>query len=244
MGTDLNPVPPAQIGTMRPLPLTKKQQYAARLVAEGELSQVKICERVGIGRRTLNHWLQDPEYGAFQKRLAEYRQRYAALVMNTGLARKERRVKHLTDLYGRLHTVIRERAKDPAMEKVPGGKTGVVTRTVKALEVTESVPEVTLNAKGKLIRTMVQRTVKKLIPEYKTDVATVAELRAIQEQIAVEVGDREPEQPGQEVALTAIAITVKYEKPHLTEAAPQAFIEAPRIQIKRQPPEPENGDLA
>lgn len=231
MGTDLNTVPPSQ---NRIIPLTKRQERAARMVAEGYLTQREIAEKVGVARRTVAAWIGEPEYGPFQKRLAEYRQRFAAVVMASGLARREKRVQHLTDLHQRLRRVIKERAKDPTMQNVPGGKTGVLVRTIKALEVTEDGTD----ARGRRIK----RSVKKLVPEYETDTATTAELRRIQEQIAVEVGDREPEQEVGGQALAAIAISIKYEQPHAPEVPTEKFIDIPRIEIKHDGHEPaDNG---
>ena len=233
MGTELITSGLAQFGTIKQFPLNKKQEYAARLVGEGDLTQVQICEKVGCGRRTLNHWLQDPEFEAFQNRVRVYRTRYASVVMNSGLARREKRVQHLTDLHQRLRTVIKERAKDPTMQAVPGGRTGVLVRKIKSIEVDETTPD------GK------KRTVKKIVPEYETDVATTAEIRKIQDQIAIECGDREPDEVGTQ-PMTAIAISIKYDQPAPRQepavvVQPEAFIDLPRIEIKHDGPKNGNG---
>jgi predicted DNA-binding protein (UPF0251 family) len=229
MGTDLTPAPLPQ--NVPQIELSRKQIKAARLLAEGELTQTVIAQQLGLNRRTLLRWMQEPEYSAFQAKLSEFRQRYAAVVMSSGLARRERRVQHLTDLHQRLRAVIKERAKDPTMQGVPGGKTGVLVRKIKSLEVDETYKDADGNTR--------KRTVKKVIPEYETDVGTTSELRRIQEQIAIEVGDREPEEGAASQPMTAIAISIKYDQP-----APkaEAFIELPRIEIKHDGHEPKNGD--
>ena len=219
--------------------LSHRQEKAARLLAEGNLIQSKIADEINVTRRTLSRWITDPSFAAFQTRLVEYRQRYAQQVLSSGLARREKRVQKLSNLHRRLEAVINERAADPTMANVPGGKTGVVVRTLKSLEVHEDVRDANGQVVGK-------RLVKKVIPEYRTDTATTAELRHLQEQIAVECGDRFEEQSGPQT-LTAIAITVHYEQPQQVIKEPSIDVEAeavdiagPTITIERAAPR--NGD--
>jgi hypothetical protein len=65
--------------------------------------------------------------------------------------------------------VISERSDSPDLANVPGGKTGLVMKTLKGLGSGDNF---------------------KVVEEYEVDCATVREIRALQEQVAEEVGQR------------------------------------------------------
>lgn len=81
--------------------------------------------------------------------------------------RARRRLGVLNDLHNKLLQVIDERAKSEDMVAVPGGKTGIVTKTLKGI------------GKGEDF---------KMVEEYRVDTASVAEIRDIQKQAAEELG--------------------------------------------------------
>jgi len=58
---------------------------------------------------------------------------YADSVLKHGLARKTRRLAVLNDLHDKMLQVITERAADPDLAEVPGGKSGLVTKTLKGI---------------------------------------------------------------------------------------------------------------
>ena len=109
---------------------SRKSRLAAELVAEDELTDAEIAERVGIGPRTLYRWKRDPVFVAeVEKRVEEF----GRVVRSRGIARLERRIKALNDRWERMNRIIEERAEDPAMANVPGGKTGLLVRRVKGV---------------------------------------------------------------------------------------------------------------
>jgi hypothetical protein len=83
--------------------------------------------------------------------------------LKRGIARKDYRINCLANVHSKLLTVIEERAADPSMADVPGGKTGLMVKTFKV--------------SGETVMT-----------EYAVDTGTIKELRGIQEQVAKELG--------------------------------------------------------
>lgn len=109
---------------------TKKWEKAAQLIAQDHLSDEKIAVEVGISRRTLARWKVDRKFVA---RVEQITTAYADSVLRHGLARKTRRLAVLNDLHEKMLQVITERASDPELAEVPGGKTGLVTKTLKGI---------------------------------------------------------------------------------------------------------------
>ena len=92
---------------------------------------------------------------------------YSERALRGGLARREKRVAVLNDMHDRMLSVIDERAEDVAMQAVPGGKSGLITKQLKGI------------GKGEDFQ---------VVEVYEMDTALVRELRATQEQIAKELG--------------------------------------------------------
>jgi hypothetical protein len=107
------------------LELTKVHETAAALIAEGELEHVQICKQIGVCTRTLRRWKQEPEFLA---RVDAILEAYRAEIRCRSIAVVERRVEALIKRWERLNQIIADRAADPAMEHVPGGKTGLLVR--------------------------------------------------------------------------------------------------------------------
>ena len=149
------------------------KESAALMLAEGELSHEEISKRCNITRRTLANWRLRPE---FAQRVTEIEKELAERALQGGIAKRERRLSVLNDLHDKLLRVIEERSRDAGMDAIPGGSTGLVTRT-----------ELKIIGKGDNA---------KPIEVFEVDTATVKEIRAIQEQVAKELGQWEPEESG------------------------------------------------
>jgi hypothetical protein len=108
---------------------TERHENAAKLVAEGELSNVAICARVGISSSTLNVWKKRPEFAA---RVDELVEAFRIAVRRRGIAILERRVDALHDRWARMQRIIEERAQSAEMIGVPGGTTGLVMKVTRA----------------------------------------------------------------------------------------------------------------
>src|SRR4051812_46590346 len=108
----------------------KRREKAALLVAEDRFPDRKIAEMVGITERQLDRWKHEV---LFQSRVHSITRAYSERALKCGLARKENRLRALSDMHDRLLTIIEERAVDPDLAEVSGGKTGLVTRTLKGI---------------------------------------------------------------------------------------------------------------
>jgi hypothetical protein len=145
---------------------TKKREKAAHLIADDCLSDEKIAEQVEISRSTLARWKSEPRFIARVEAIATA---YAKRVLNRGIARKERRVAVLNELHEKMLLVISERAESADLATVPGGKTGLITKMLKGI------------GKGEDFQ---------VVEVYEVDTGTVKEIRALQDQVAEELGQR------------------------------------------------------
>lgn len=142
----------------------KRREQGALLLAEDRYPDRVIAEKLGISEQSLNKWKKEENFAA---RVAEITVAYADRALKFGLARRERRLQVLSDLHERVQTVIDERASDASMVSVPGGGTGLLVRNVKSV------------GKGEGCQ---------IVNEYTVDTSLLRELRAIEEQIAKELG--------------------------------------------------------
>lgn len=144
--------------------LTGKQIRVARHYAEGWLNKRQLCKKCKIARPTLNEWLLLPDFAAQVK---AFRDDYVKRVRTEGIASLENRIRLYNQMENKLRRVIHERAKDPTMSAIPGGKTGVLVRRLKSIGSGEN-------------QTMVE--------EYEVDTATLKELREMAMQASKELG--------------------------------------------------------
>jgi hypothetical protein len=141
-----------------------KSRMAAELVAEDELTDAEIAEKVGIGVRTLYRWKRAPAFVAEVDTLVED---FRRVVTRCAVARLDRRVAALNDLWNGLFEIIEARAADPAMADVPGGTTGLLVRRVKAVGRADD---------------------SQRIETYELDHRLLAQIRAVEKQAAQELG--------------------------------------------------------
>jgi hypothetical protein len=140
------------------------RERAAALLADGELTSEEVADKVGVNRWTLWSWRRHPEFAARVRQITE---RASEELERHAIARKLRRMAGYDRRWRALHQVIEERANDPALQGVPGGKTGLLVRAVKVIGSGESAREVV---------------------EYELDTALLKELRELEKQAAVEAG--------------------------------------------------------
>src|SRR5207245_3453817 len=89
--------------------------------------------------------------------------------LNRGLARKERHVAMLNESHQKMLQVIDERAASPDLANVPGGKTGIVTKTIKGIGNGDDF---------------------QIVEIYEVDTATIGKICDIQKLVAEELGQR------------------------------------------------------
>jgi len=100
-------------------------------------------------------------------RVAELREIISSQVVKLEIADRNHRVRALQDRWDKLQQVIAERASDPATAAGPGGKTGLLCRTLKSV------------GSGKDAQ---------LIDEWTVDTGLLREIRAHEQQAAQELG--------------------------------------------------------
>ena len=141
-----------------------KRERAAILLAEDRLSDRQIAEELGISRMSLARWKKNPRLAA---RVEELDAIMCEQALKHGIARRETGIAVQHEMQSKLLTVIAERAKDAELQGVPGGKTGLVCKTVKGI------------GKGDDFR---------VVEVFETDTPTVKALLALHEQAAKEMG--------------------------------------------------------
>lgn len=143
---------------------TKQSEEAAQLIATGELGHGAVASRIGIDERTLYRWRKHPDFAARVDGLvADFRE----AIRRRAIGWVESRVDRLNRDWLKLQRIIDERGADPDMASVPGGKTGLVLRKLKSIGSGE-------------------KTV--IVKEYEIDAAILKELRALEKQAAIELG--------------------------------------------------------
>ena len=144
---------------------TKKRELAARLLAEDELSNKQIAEACGVTVRSIQFWQQHPEFRAKQiEHVKEFREK----VLNRRYSLREKRIELREELIDSLLTIKNERAAQPAMANVPGGKSGLIQVTLKSMGVGDK---------------------NQIYMEHTADTGLAAEIRAGLREIAQEVGE-------------------------------------------------------
>jgi Helix-turn-helix of insertion element transposase len=142
---------------------TKPKERAALLLSEDRLTDEEIAADLGIRRRTLAYWKDDPEFAA---RVAEHVEAFRKAVRSRGIACLENRVDALSDRWKRMQRVITERAEELEGE-CAGGGTGLLVRQVKSV------------GSGPLARE---------VEEFAVDTGLLKELREHEKQAAQELG--------------------------------------------------------
>src|ERR1041385_8970565 len=110
--------------------MTQAKILAARLVAEDKLSNAQIGRKCGVTARCIEKWKRKPEFLA---EVASHKKAWKEQVLAEGLSDRAFRIKEAQADYDKLGQIIVERGKDPSMKGGPGGKTGLITRTLQSL---------------------------------------------------------------------------------------------------------------
>jgi hypothetical protein len=145
---------------------TRTTEKAAHMVAQDREPDREIAVACKVSERTLARWKTDKEFVA---RVEQIVSEYAERALRHGLARRDRRLGELTNMYQKLQQVAHERSIDPSIQQVPGGPTGFLVRRVASIGSGENF---------------------RAFSEYELDAALVRELRAILDQVSQECGQK------------------------------------------------------
>lgn len=142
----------------------KAKYEAAQLLADGEFTRQEIADKLGVQRSTIYLWLANTEFIA---KVQECRDELEEAVRSSWIAQKAQRVRRLSNRLQRMQQIVEERGADPAMQDVPGGKSGLLVHQVKAVGQGEDY---------------------QLIDLYALDAGLLREMRDHEKQAAVELG--------------------------------------------------------
>lgn len=144
-----------------------RKETFAHLVAQG-FSKTESARRAGYkaANNSGSRVAQLPHVAA---RIEELKQADGALVCTSGVRSSVARVTAMEQRWVGMRTIIAERAKDPDMQSVPGGRTGLLVKDYKSVGsgATAQIMEI-----------------------YRIDAPLLYELRAHEEAIAMELGQR------------------------------------------------------
>lgn len=143
------------------------EAFAQHIVAG--LSKTEAAKQAGYKPSAANNMgSRLAKYPTVAMRITELRDFHGKRALTAaGIRNPQSRVSALEDRWERMRRVISERAADPEMQDVPGGKTGLLCMTFKQL--------------GSGLTATVVR-------EYKVDTALLYELREHEQQAAEELG--------------------------------------------------------
>jgi hypothetical protein len=147
-----------------PFEWNAQREQVATLLAEGELTDDEIGDKVGISSRQITRWKTHPDFTA---KVATLSAELGDAMLKYAIARRVRRVKALDARQKKMLQVIDERSTDPKMADVPGGVTGLIVHDVKGV------------GKGEDFH---------LIDLYAVDIGLLRELREHEKQAAQELG--------------------------------------------------------
>jgi transposase-like protein len=162
---------------------------AAQLVAEGDLTDEMIAEKLGLDRRTLTRWRNDQE---FIQRIADVRCQSANALLEQGIRLRENRLANLQRRVDKMHQLVEARAAKMAeTQEIEGGETGLLVRDYKGKDANRAV--------------------------YHFDAALMRELREHEKQAATELGEwtekRDLTTKGQALDFASLAKLATDEKP-------------------------------
>jgi len=168
----------------KPFAWNVRRAQAALLLAQKRQTDEEIALEVGLKDRTqLWRWRQHPDFAA---RVAAHEAELLAALKAEGIANRQNRIDGYNDRYRRLEEVIADRAADPTMAAVPGGKTGLLAREVKFVVVYEAKrPE---GAEPAAPTALFPAKYKEPVEVYTVDTGTLKELRAVAQQAAQDLG--------------------------------------------------------
>jgi hypothetical protein len=143
---------------------TGNRSKAVQHAAEDILTDEQIAAAVGVTRQTIATWRKHPEFEARRRELVAEMQERAR---QEGLGRLDVRMARYARRAASLDLIVTERADDPDMQDVPGGKSGFLVRQFKSIGTGPNARQV---------------------EEYHFDAALSREMRELEKQAAQDAG--------------------------------------------------------
>lgn len=158
-------------------PWPRRSREAAAMFARGD-EWATIRLELGIGARTLERWHAVPE---FQAEIDRLKREIVEAVKAEGIANRQNRINAHNDLDRRFWQIVTERAADPLLADVPGGKTGLIVRQLKQVGAGRDA---------------------QMVEEYAVDTGLERAIRANMQQAAQELGQWDANDTGGNDGLT------------------------------------------
>lgn len=163
--------------------LSPKQRRAAELVALDLQTDEAIARELRITKRTLERWKRQPAFRAAVQGAAETLRR---AVQERGIAERQNRVDAYNEIWRRLHQVLAERASDPLVAGVPGGRTGLIVPSPMLVKVFDSTA---LNEDDEReLERLTSARESRIVYEYQIDTGLLKELREYAKLAAQDLG--------------------------------------------------------
>lgn len=144
------------------------REKAAALLASPDQTSETIGKAVGVTARQIDNWRAHPD---FRVRVAEHVAAQTAAIQVKGIAARENRVAAYNDRWERMQRLLAARAAGMGQDEIEGGDTGLLVRKVKTVQLLNGVS---------ITRTEAF--------EYELDAALLREMRELEKQAAMEVG--------------------------------------------------------
>lgn len=141
----------------------KARELAIPLVAADQLTDEQIAEKVGVSRQSLANWKKQD---TFSEAVEAERQRMVDALRAEGITNKQNRLDAYNRRWKLLHDVIGERAVE-MQDDAAGTGTGLLVRQVKSIGFGPN---------------------NHTVEEYAVDTGLLKELRELERQAAVEMG--------------------------------------------------------
>jgi transposase-like protein len=139
---------------------------AAQLLAEGKLTVAEVARKAKVNPKTLWDWRQEPEFAAYLKEMVA---QYATLAERFSIGRVAKRVEVLDQNWRDMQRLKKERGRSDEMQRVAGGRTGLLVHDVKTVGSGEHARQVDI---------------------YRFDAALMREMRETAREAAEELGQR------------------------------------------------------
>ncbi len=156
-----------------------KRERAAVLIAEDEQTDEAIALAVGVTRKTLHNWKQDPGFAAL---VGDNVGRIQAGMLKLTIAKKHKRLEVLDDLHTKALQVITQRGFRHAGELAEAESAAMATRRFFGTNTPEEA------ATGLLVKQETTNNSGIKTVNWAVDPGLMKEIRALQEQAAKELG--------------------------------------------------------
>jgi hypothetical protein len=156
---------------------------AAQRLADGRMTDERIAQEAGVSRMTLYTWQKDPDFAA---RIEQHTQTLHARLVKRGAADKQKRINGQVERLQLYWDLLAARAGDGQAALKAAGTPDEAARALRALFGKGELPP---GVETGLLTKTYKQIGKVLQEEWAVDTGLLAEMRALEKQIAQELGE-------------------------------------------------------